>query len=101
MLAIKIIYKVYNESFTNDIDININLLIINHIYFIYFRKIYFRIIIIIIIFLLYLIHFLLKIIFVKKRDLEGTRTPNPLIRSQVLYPLSHETTCNFNRKLLY
>jgi len=25
MLAIKIIYKVYNESFTNDIEIDINL----------------------------------------------------------------------------
>ena len=33
--------------------------------------------------------------FLKKSDLEGTRTPNPLIRSQKLYPLSHETTCNF------
>ena len=34
----------------------------------------------------------------KKRDLEGTRTPNPLIRSQKLYPLSHETTYYFNEK---
>ena len=41
----------------------------------------------------------ISIIFLeKKRDLEGTRTPNPLIRSQKLYPLSHETTYYFNEK---
>ena len=31
----------------------------------------------------------------KVSDLEGTRTPNPLIRSQKLYPLSHETSLKF------